>query len=699
MRSSALFEEKLGSPKKSAEALRQDGTAPSLAEAELKEIQIIEHVWIKMSDGVRLSAKIWLPVDAADIPVPAVLEIIPYRKRDSYAIRDHRNHAWMAARGYACIRPDMRGHGDSEGIMLDEYSLREQQDTIEVIEWLSKQSWCSGEVGMMGLSWGGIASMQAAVKQPPALKAIIPVGASVDRYYADGGYLVGGYAGQGLGWGGVMFGYCVRPPDPAVVGDVWRDMWFERLEQTPMFAEKWLTHQLRDETWKQGSVCEDYDKIEVPVLGVSGWNDCWPNTMIRLLENIEAPCKVVSGPWGHVFPNLGGPGPMAGFLQLALAWWDYWLKGIDTGVMENPAFLAYLQESHAPNPNPTDRPGRWIGETSWPSKNVSVHTFGMIPGQLSEDKGASSDIVEICSPVTLGLKTGEYMPISGVAELAQDQSADDALSVCFDSEPLKDRFDILGTTNVNLRISSDCSHGMVAARICDVAPDGKSTLISYGLLNLKQREGLERCTEITPDEMMEVSVRLNDTGWSIKPGHRLRLALSSHLWPMAWPQAEQATLKLNLASCSLNLPVRHPEADSLIHSPLAEPEAADPPTHEIAAPSQGSRHVNYDIQSGQTVYDVQFDGGKIRFDAIDLTYGSTNTQRYTITEGDPLSAKIEYSADFSFAREGWDVRTESRLVTTCDADNFILNGSVAAFEGENQVFTRTWDIKIPRVVF
>ncbi|PZU81895.1 MAG: peptidase S15 [Shinella sp.] len=676
-----------------ADEIRKDGTAL------VNEIEIIEHVWIEMSDGVRLSAKIWLPVNATHAPVPAVLEFIPYRKRDAYAIRDHRNHAWFAARGYAGIRPDMRGHGDSEGIMLDEYSPREQQDAVEVIEWLSQQPWCSGNVGMMGLSWGGIASMQAAIRQPAALKAIIPVGSSVDRYYDDGGYLVGGYPGQGLGWGGVMFGYCIRPPDPMVVGDAWRDMWFERLEKTPMLAEIWLSHQLRDATWKQGSVCEDFDKINVPVLGVSGWNDCWPNTMARLLENINAPCRVVSGAYGHVYPNLGGPGPSIGFLQLALDWWDYWLKGIDNGVMDAPLFLAFLQDSHDPDPNPTERPGRWVGEKAWPTLNVTNRLFGLKPGVLLDDASNSCGTVTICSPMTLGLKTGEYMPISGVAELPQNQSGDDAQSACFDSEMLTQPLDLLGTTLLHLRLSSDCTSGLIAARICDVAPSGASTLISYGVLNLKQRDGREYVAEINPGENMDVTVRLNDTGWSLKPGHRLRLALSSQLWPMAWPVAERAELSLELAACYLELPVRVQEAGGEIEHPFAAPEAADPPAHEVVSPVVGSRHIHQNIETGETVYEVLSNGGKIKFESIDLTYGSTNSQRYSITEGDPLSARNEYLASFSFQRDGWDVRTESELICTCDASHFILKGRIAAFERNEQVYERLWNVKVPRTVF
>lgn len=663
------------------------------------DIKIVEHIWIEMSDGVRLSAKMWLPVNAAEQPVPAILEIIPYRKRDACAQRDHSNHAWLAARGYACIRPDMRGHGDSEGIMLDEYSPREQQDTIEVIEWLAEQPWCTGNVGMMGLSWGGIASLQAAVHQPQALKAIIPVGASVDRYYDDGGYLLGGYPGQGLGWGGVMFGYCIRPPDPKIVGDSWRDMWFERLENTTMFAEKWLTHQLRDDTWIQGSVCEHYDKIKVPVLGISGWNDCWPNTMIRLLENIDAPCRAVSGPWGHVYPNLGGPGPMAGFLQLALDWFDHWLKGIENGVLDAPAFLAYLQDSHSPDPNPSERPGRWVGETNWPSPNTSPTRFGLKPGVILETSTGGGGTVSICSPVTLGIKSGEYMPISGVAELPQEQSSDDALSVCFDTSALNEPLELLGTSNVHLRLSSDCKSGLVAARLCDVAIDGTSTLISYGILNLKQRDGREVLTEITPNQFMDVTVRLNDTGWSLKPGHRLRLALSSNLWPMAWPVAERATLSVDLAECFLELPVRHKKTDEIIEEPFGPALTAKPIVHEIITSAKGARQIERNIETGETTYKVEFDGGEFRLETINLSYGSKTSQVYIIADNDPLSARIEYKADFKFAREEWNLRTESELVATCDSSSFYLKGKVAAYEDEKCVFEREWDVSIPRTVF
>ena len=652
-----------------------------------------------MSDGVRLSAQLWLPPRAEHESVPAILEFIPYRKRDGVAFRDHANHAWFAAHGYACVRPDMRGHGDSEGLMTDEYLPREQEDAIEVIEWIADQHWCSGAVGMMGISWGGIASLQAALRQPPALKAVIPVGASVDRYYDDGGYLVGGFPGQGLGWGGVMFGYCIRPPDPAVVGDDWRAMWRERLDNTPMFLKSWLEHQLRDETWVQGSVCEEYDRIQVPVLAVSGWNDCWPNTVFRLLENVDAPCRGVSGAWGHVYPNLGGPGPGIDFLGLALAWWDRWLRDDDNGVMDAPSLLAYLQDSHSPTPMASARPGRWVAVSTWPSPEVSVRTLHLGPNGLDETATVGVAKVEICSPVWTGLTSGEYMPIAGVRELADDQGPDDAVSACFNGPALNQELELLGTPLVHLRVTCDRDEGLVVARLCDVSPEGSSTLMSYGILNLRLRDGRDHVAEVHPGEAMEVTVRLNDLGWRILPGHHLRLALSTQMWPMAWPLAKEATVSIDLAVSYLELPVLRLSNSGAPPPDLGEPQAADPLPHRVIRPASGSRHQVHDPLSEEHLLEVEVDAGEVEFEATRLRYSSNSGQRYRIVDGNPLSACIEYRADFAFARDDWQVRTESVLVVTCDATQFHLDGRITGYEGAKAVCERFWVEHLPRIAY
>ena len=652
-----------------------------------------------MSDGVRLSAQLWLPPRAEHESVPAILEFIPYRKRDGVAFRDHANHAWFATHGYACVRPDMRGHGDSEGLMTDEYLPREQEDAIEVIEWIADQRWCSGAVGMMGISWGGIASLQAAVRQPPALKAVIPVGASVDRYYDDGGYLVGGYPGQGLGWGGVMFGYCIRPPDPAVVGDEWRAMWRARLDNTPMFLKSWLEHQLRDETWVQGSVCEEYDRIQVPVLAVSGWNDCWPNTVFRLLENVNAPCRGVSGAWGHVYPNLGGPGPGIDFLGLALTWWDRWLRDDDNGVMDEPSLLAYLQDSHSPTPMASARPGRWVAVSTWPSPEVSVMTLHLGPNGLDETATIGITKVEICSPVWTGLTSGEYMPIAGVRELPDDQGPDDAVSACFNGPVLNQELELLGTPLVHLRVTCDQDEGLVVARLCDVSPEGSSTLMSYGILNLRLRDGRDHVAEVHPGEAMEVTVRLNDLGWRILPGHHLRLALSTQMWPMAWPLAKEATVSIDLAASYLELPVLHLSSSLTPPPDLGEPQAADPLPHRVIRPASGSRHQVHNPLSEEYLLEVEVDAGEVEFEATRLRYSSNSAQRYRIIEGNPLSGCIEYRADFAFARDDWQVRTESVLVVTCDATQFHLDGRITGYEGSKVVCERSWVEHLPRIAY
>ncbi len=217
-------------------------------------VRVIDNAWIPLED-CRLAARIWLPEDVEAEPVPAILEYLPYRKGDHMAARDARVAGYFAAHGYAYARVDIRGTGDSEGILRDEYLPREQEDAISVIDWLAAQRWCSGSVGMIGISWGGFNGLQVAARRPPQLRAVISLCSTDDRYADDVHYLGGCLlADEMLPWASTMLAINALPPDPQVVGPGWRTMWFDRLENTPPFIDAWMKHQRRDAYWKQGSV-------------------------------------------------------------------------------------------------------------------------------------------------------------------------------------------------------------------------------------------------------------------------------------------------------------------------------------------------------------------------------------------------------------------------------------------------------------
>ncbi|MCB1368393.1 MAG: CocE/NonD family hydrolase, partial [Rhodobacteraceae bacterium] len=263
---------------------------------------------VPMPDGCRLSARVWMPEDTAANPVPAILEYIPYRKRDGTVERDAIMHRYFAAHGYAVVRLDLRGSGESQGILHDEYTETELQDGTDAIAWIAAQDWCDGNVGMMGKSWGGFNCLQVAMRRPPALKAIITVCSTVDRYADDIHYKGGCLLNDNFLWGaGQMLSYSSRPPDPGLVGDDWRAMWLERLETAPLLAARWLRHQRRDDYWKHGSVCEDWGAIQAAVLSFGGWADNYMNTVAHLVENLNAPVKGIVGPWVHQYPHTADP--------------------------------------------------------------------------------------------------------------------------------------------------------------------------------------------------------------------------------------------------------------------------------------------------------------------------------------------------------------------------------------------------------
>ncbi|MEZ4730138.1 MAG: CocE/NonD family hydrolase [Caldilineaceae bacterium] len=206
--------------------------------------------------------------------------------------------------------------------------------------------WQGGDVWQI---MGRLQRLQVAARRPPALKAIITLCSTDDRY-ADDVHYMGGclLASDMLWWASIMLAYNGRPPDPKVVGEDWKRRWLERLAKTPPHVEAWVAHQRRDAFWQHGSICEDYRDIECAVFAVGGWTDGYTNAIFRMLEGLTCPKLGLIGPWAHEYPEVAVPGPQIGFNQECLRWWDYWLKGIDTGMMQEPLLRAYIMESVRP---------------------------------------------------------------------------------------------------------------------------------------------------------------------------------------------------------------------------------------------------------------------------------------------------------------------------------------------------------------
>lgn len=662
-----------------------------------RKVREIEHVWIPMSDGTQLSARIWLPEDAEQNPVPAILEYIPYRKNDFTALRDSIRHPYFAGHGYASIRVDIRGSGDSDGILYDEYLPQEQDDALEVLSWIESQPWSTGAVGMIGKSWGGFNGLQVAARRHPALKAIITLCSTDDRY-ADDVHYMGGclLASDMLWWASTMLVYNGRPADPRVVGEEWRSTWLERLEKTPPFAEKWVKHQRRDAYWKHGSVCENYADINIPVFAVGGWADGYTNAILRLLEGLPGPRKGLIGPWAHEYPEVAVPGPAIGFLQECLRWWDHWLKGEDTGIMDEPMLRAWMQESVPPQVDYDERTGRWVAETEWPSPNMYPMNF-WLDGQKLTAESPREQSLAVPSAQTHGLYAGVWCPFGQAGDLASDQRLENGLSVCFTSEPLETPQEILGFPEVTVELASDRPNALLAVRLCDVAPDGASTLVSWGMLNLTHRDSHEHPTPLVPGERYTVTVRLNGIGHVLPAGHRWQVALSPTYWPHAWPSPEPVTLQVFTGEKTrLTLPVRPPQAADHELPVFDVPETAAVLEREILRAESRTRKVHHDLIEGTWVLEDFSDEGARRLPSNGIEYGSINRNVYTIKEGDPLSAAVRCEWTLNVGRGEWQTRLESVSTMTADADLFFITNELTAFEGEEQVFTKTWKSKIPR---
>ena len=654
------------------------GHAPSAwQKPEPSTFRVVEHTWISMRDGVRLSARLWIPESSQRHP--AVLEYIPYRKRDLYRAYDDIWGKTLAESGIAFVRVDVRGSGDSEGVITDEYSEHELDDGVEIIAWIAAQNWCSGAVGMRGLSWGGINTLQVAARRPPALKAIMPMGCCDNRYTDDAHYIGGALGRTNFQWGVLFKNVMAGPPDPDIVGDAWRSMWQRRLDATPSILANWLQHQRKDAYWNRGSVSETYSAINIPTYLVSGWNDTYAVPVLRLLEKLESPAKALVGPWGHTYPNLAAPQGLDWAYE-EVRWWRHWLMGEATGIMDEPRLRCFMPSATSAAVQGAALPGRWIAEAAWPARTRD-HRYFLNTGALGEKPVHGAPIIHRDKGV-LGTTKPEWLD-----RLPIEQSHDDQLSTIFDGDPLADNLEILGAPKLRLTFTSDAPVANLVLRLNEVRPDGKSWLVTWGVLNLTRRTSMSQPIPLEEGRTCTIDLDLRPIAHCFSAGSRIRLSLSEGLWPMIWPSPGNPTFTIASGQSTLSLPVRAAERTPAPF-PIAE--------------------VNGEAQPGSGYHPVSPDGsGKVRIVTATPAYSykvvgadselsSAREEICEITAGDPLSSKWRHTTSSSWKRGDWDCRIQASYVLTCDADAFHLEESLQAWSNGKSIATVRNAASIPR---
>jgi putative CocE/NonD family hydrolase len=527
---------------------------------------------------------------------------------------------------------------------------------------------------MWGISWGGFSALQTAMLQPPALKAIVAMHATHDRFAADVHYTGGSIQGAEQGdWPASMVALNGLPPDPAIVGDEWRQMWVERLKRTPQWLFKWFRHQSRDSYWLHGSPCADYSAIKVPTLLIGGWLDGYIDGMLALLEKLNCPRRAVIGPWGHYRPATGVPSPTYDHFDLLARWFGHHLRGDDNGVMEMPALTAWIRTD--PPYDAQASVGYWLTYQNWPSP---VDTWEMTLGPRSPRVWDGPQWV------------GSHAPAWDRAVIgSSDPAPDDEASIVFESEPLARDLDVFGNPELGLVVASDQTVGLVAARLSAMSPDGRGFLICRGSRNLKFPEDLSTPVPVEPDLWRRVSFTLLAASARIPAGWRVRLSLSGADFPIAWPPGRGFQLAVDPSLSWLRLPILAPGGE-VVEIPPAPPAPAAP---TVTPPDEVEWEVSR--REARTVFRKSISTQELQDGQ--LTYRSDREWEISVDDYQPASTALSSRVQLSLQRGDWRVGASGRVKITADNDWFYLEVGLEASEGVSVLFDRRWSERVERI--
>lgn len=636
-----------------------------------------------MPDGTRLSARLWLPMGAG--PAPAIFEYIPYRKRDLVRARDERNHPYLAAHGFACLRVDMRGSGDSEGRMSDMYAHEERADARVVVDWIATQDWCNGRIGMFGTSWGGTASLQANVDAPHALKAVIAVCAAADRFEDDIHWRGGTLLTDTLEWGATMPAILAAPPDRATVGDDWFAMWQDRLKYLAFPLEDWIRNKTRGTYWRTGSVAFEAEKLTRPILAIGGWSDGYSTSVMKLLKARPDLTWGIVGPWGHHYPDVGEPGPAMGFQDLSLAWWTAWLR--DDQAPDWPKLRVWQRRFEPPQNRLMMRKGDW----------VETHTFDSEPSEALSLKARDAErnfdgLLPVPWDPAHGHAAGDTGHFGRTGGLPLDQADDDGRALCFETPPLEEPQDLAGFAAFSCVVERDRPEAHLIARLCDVAPDGRSNLVVWQARNLGLDDSLDGPVEHQTGIAHELQLRFPAAAYRFAKGHRIRLSLAASYWPLVWPTEGDPGLRMGAASVRLML--ERPQALGPLAAALPAPKSLpENPTWETCSKRSLTRTRSL-REDGKLSSGWRQPTSTTTFADQNLTISTSSDMhlRWSRTPGTRPECTVRYSLEIS--RPDGVARITSRLRATTGTGGIAVDASLDARWDDTPVARKEWTFDI-----
>ena len=511
----------------------------------LYQTEVTKNCLIPMSDGVVLAANMHRPV--TEEPLPALLSYTPYHKDGWFALVYEELMRAMAQVGYVCLAVDVRGTGGSGGSTKPAQGDRQQRDYYEVVEWVAAQEWCTGKVGVWGKSYGGSAALLTAAQDPPHLSTAV----AFHGCPTGGGFLSSGGRPHFLEslaqFGPRMAGWNFMPPGYRDEEGRWLSVWREHLENNVpwLVAGLDLAHEGEDPYVPLGGTME---RIRAPVYLWAGWRDVVLRGMIDSYQALKVPKKLTAGPWMHVLPDVGHAGRID-YLHELQRWFDHWLKGKETGIMDEPPVAVYVQGAD-----------EWFYEDDFPPPEVEERCLYLGPHNTLMDTspavpGGGSDSFEYDATV------GAYADFRTHEGLELDQRPEELKGVTYTSQPLDEDVEICGVPQVVVQYASTTPETLLAVKLNDVAPDGKSTLISDTWLDVDWAKRQENLWGEVSDDGRSARLRMMPTTYLLRADHRLRLFIAGSNFPRVLPGVGPGEISIGWGGelrSSVLVPVRPP---------------------------------------------------------------------------------------------------------------------------------------------